>query len=168
MSTEGVCSVGSHRYAHPEQPAGHVLAAEVRAWKNLPINQNKRKKCLSHSLCPLFCQVPALFSVWRVQAVESSGGQRIKKRQRETEHPDQDSAAEKNQRPKGFNWKPSGKDAPWHRPGQNWRVFHLQPCLFILSLIFQVVLPDRTCEVHRLKLSKDEKAVYDVVFAQSK
>uniref|UniRef100_A0A8C4GQX6 Transcription termination factor 2 n=1 Tax=Dicentrarchus labrax TaxID=13489 RepID=A0A8C4GQX6_DICLA len=30
-----------------------------------------------------------------------------------------------------------------------------------------VSLPDRTCEVHRLKLSKDEQAVYDVVFAQS-
>ncbi|XP_056908679.1 transcription termination factor 2-like isoform X1 [Takifugu flavidus] len=31
-----------------------------------------------------------------------------------------------------------------------------------------VTLPDRTCEVHRLKLSQDEKAVYDVVFAQSR
>ncbi|XP_062258692.1 transcription termination factor 2 [Platichthys flesus] len=31
-----------------------------------------------------------------------------------------------------------------------------------------VSLPDRTCEVHRLKLSKDEQAVYDVVFAQSR
>ncbi|XP_060909492.1 transcription termination factor 2 [Labrus mixtus] len=31
-----------------------------------------------------------------------------------------------------------------------------------------VSLPDRTCEVHQLKLSKDEKAVYDVVFAQSR
>ncbi|KAK1903272.1 Transcription termination factor 2 [Dissostichus eleginoides] len=31
-----------------------------------------------------------------------------------------------------------------------------------------VSLPDRTCEVHQLKLSKDEQAVYDVVFAQSK
>uniref|UniRef100_A0A668AIQ6 Transcription termination factor 2 n=1 Tax=Myripristis murdjan TaxID=586833 RepID=A0A668AIQ6_9TELE len=30
-----------------------------------------------------------------------------------------------------------------------------------------VSLPDRTCEVHRLKLSEDEQAVYDVVFAQS-
>ncbi|ROL52325.1 Transcription termination factor 2 [Anabarilius grahami] len=32
----------------------------------------------------------------------------------------------------------------------------------------QVSLPDRTCEVHRLKLSEDEQAVYDVVFAQSR
>uniref|UniRef100_A0A8C2D2B5 Transcription termination factor 2 n=1 Tax=Cyprinus carpio TaxID=7962 RepID=A0A8C2D2B5_CYPCA len=31
-----------------------------------------------------------------------------------------------------------------------------------------VSLPDRTCEVHRLKLSEDEQAVYDVVFAQSR
>uniref|UniRef100_A0A3P8U429 Transcription termination factor 2 n=1 Tax=Amphiprion percula TaxID=161767 RepID=A0A3P8U429_AMPPE len=31
-----------------------------------------------------------------------------------------------------------------------------------------VSLPDRTCEVHRLKLSEDEKSVYDVVFAQSR
>ncbi|XP_035531848.1 transcription termination factor 2 [Morone saxatilis] len=31
-----------------------------------------------------------------------------------------------------------------------------------------VSLPNRTCEVHRLKLSKDEQAVYDVVFAQSR
>lgn len=34
--------------------------------------------------------------------------------------------------------------------------------------MFQVSLPDRTCEVHQLKLSEDEKAVYDVVFAQSR
>lgn len=33
---------------------------------------------------------------------------------------------------------------------------------------FQVSLPDRTCEVHQLKLSEDEQAVYDVVFAQSR
>ncbi|XP_074550958.1 transcription termination factor 2 [Halichoeres trimaculatus] len=31
-----------------------------------------------------------------------------------------------------------------------------------------VSLPDRTCEVHQLKLSEDEKTVYDVVFAQSR
>ncbi|KAM7406898.1 hypothetical protein PAMA_002881 [Pampus argenteus] len=31
-----------------------------------------------------------------------------------------------------------------------------------------VSLPDRTCEVHQLKLSEDEQAVYDVVFAQSR
>ncbi|KAM3862187.1 transcription termination factor 2 [Diretmus argenteus] len=31
-----------------------------------------------------------------------------------------------------------------------------------------VSLPSRTCEVHRLKLSADEQAVYDVVFAQSR
>ncbi|XP_042351033.1 transcription termination factor 2 [Plectropomus leopardus] len=31
-----------------------------------------------------------------------------------------------------------------------------------------VSLPDRSCEVHRLKLSEDEQAVYDVVFAQSR
>lgn len=31
-----------------------------------------------------------------------------------------------------------------------------------------VSLPDRTCEVHQIKLSEDEKAVYDVVFAQSR
>ncbi|XP_057709252.1 transcription termination factor 2 isoform X2 [Corythoichthys intestinalis] len=31
-----------------------------------------------------------------------------------------------------------------------------------------VVLPKRTCKVHHLKLSKDEQAVYDVVFAQSR
>ncbi|XP_044072783.1 transcription termination factor 2 [Siniperca chuatsi] len=31
-----------------------------------------------------------------------------------------------------------------------------------------VSLPDRTCEVHRLKLSQDEQAVYDVIFAQSR
>uniref|UniRef100_A0A8C9Y3U2 Transcription termination factor, RNA polymerase II n=1 Tax=Sander lucioperca TaxID=283035 RepID=A0A8C9Y3U2_SANLU len=31
-----------------------------------------------------------------------------------------------------------------------------------------VSLPDRTCEVHQLKLSQDEQAVYDVVFAQSR
>ncbi|XP_028249246.1 transcription termination factor 2 [Parambassis ranga] len=31
-----------------------------------------------------------------------------------------------------------------------------------------VLLPNRTCEVHQLKLSEDEQAVYDVVFAQSK
>ncbi|XP_058476071.1 transcription termination factor 2 [Solea solea] len=31
-----------------------------------------------------------------------------------------------------------------------------------------VSLPDRTCEIHRLKLSKDEQSVYDVVFAQSR
>lgn len=31
-----------------------------------------------------------------------------------------------------------------------------------------VSLPDRSCEVHRLKLSQDEQAVYDVVFAQSR
>ncbi|TMS06513.1 Transcription termination factor 2 [Larimichthys crocea] len=31
-----------------------------------------------------------------------------------------------------------------------------------------VSLPDRTCEVHRLKLSQDEQSVYDVVFAQSR
>uniref|UniRef100_A0A4W6DQK4 Transcription termination factor 2 n=1 Tax=Lates calcarifer TaxID=8187 RepID=A0A4W6DQK4_LATCA len=31
-----------------------------------------------------------------------------------------------------------------------------------------VSLPDRTCEVHRLRLSADERAVYDVVFAQSR
>ncbi|CAG5865307.1 unnamed protein product, partial [Menidia menidia] len=30
-----------------------------------------------------------------------------------------------------------------------------------------VSLPSRTCEVHRLKLSEDEQAVYDVVFARS-
>lgn len=34
--------------------------------------------------------------------------------------------------------------------------------------MFQVSLPDRTCEVHQLKLSQDEQAVYDVVFAQSR
>ena len=33
---------------------------------------------------------------------------------------------------------------------------------------FQVSLPNRTCEVHRIKLSQDEQAVYDVVFAQSR
>ncbi|XP_069011139.1 transcription termination factor 2 isoform X2 [Embiotoca jacksoni] len=31
-----------------------------------------------------------------------------------------------------------------------------------------VNLPDRTCTVHQLKLSEDEQAVYDVVFAQSR
>nr|XP_040057960.1 transcription termination factor 2 [Gasterosteus aculeatus aculeatus] len=31
-----------------------------------------------------------------------------------------------------------------------------------------VSLPGRTCEVHRLELSRDEQAVYDVVFAQSR
>ncbi|XP_070694517.1 transcription termination factor 2 [Pempheris klunzingeri] len=31
-----------------------------------------------------------------------------------------------------------------------------------------VSLPDRKCEVHQLKLSQDEQAVYDVVFAQSR
>ncbi|XP_026151064.1 transcription termination factor 2 isoform X2 [Mastacembelus armatus] len=31
-----------------------------------------------------------------------------------------------------------------------------------------VSLPSRTCEVHQLKLSEDEQAVYDVVFAQSR
>ncbi|XP_019736465.1 transcription termination factor 2 isoform X2 [Hippocampus comes] len=31
-----------------------------------------------------------------------------------------------------------------------------------------VALPDRTCKVHQLKLSEDEQAVYDVVFAQSR
>lgn len=31
-----------------------------------------------------------------------------------------------------------------------------------------VPLPDRTCKVHQLKLSQDEQAVYDVVFAQSR
>ncbi|KAM9344458.1 transcription termination factor 2 [Pholidichthys leucotaenia] len=31
-----------------------------------------------------------------------------------------------------------------------------------------VSLPDRTCRVHQLKLSEEEKAVYDVVFAQSR
>ncbi|XP_041857085.1 transcription termination factor 2 isoform X2 [Melanotaenia boesemani] len=31
-----------------------------------------------------------------------------------------------------------------------------------------VSLPNRTCEVHQLKLSEDERAVYDVVFAQSR
>ncbi|CAN9497655.1 unnamed protein product [Ophioblennius macclurei] len=31
-----------------------------------------------------------------------------------------------------------------------------------------VSLPDRTCEVHQLKLSADEQAVYDVVFTQSR
>ncbi|XP_077393701.1 transcription termination factor 2 isoform X2 [Festucalex cinctus] len=31
-----------------------------------------------------------------------------------------------------------------------------------------VALPDRTCKVHQLKLSADEQAVYDVVFAQSR
>ncbi|KAJ8407422.1 hypothetical protein AAFF_G00279960 [Aldrovandia affinis] len=31
-----------------------------------------------------------------------------------------------------------------------------------------VDLPDRTCEVHRIKLSEDEQSVYDVVFAQSR
>ncbi|XP_043987769.1 transcription termination factor 2 isoform X3 [Gambusia affinis] len=31
-----------------------------------------------------------------------------------------------------------------------------------------VSLPKRTCEVHQLKLSEDEQAVYDVVFAQSR
>ncbi|KAM9709352.1 LOW QUALITY PROTEIN: transcription termination factor 2 [Menidia menidia] len=31
-----------------------------------------------------------------------------------------------------------------------------------------VSLPSRTCEVHRLKLSEDEQAVYDVVFARSR
>ncbi|GLD65807.1 transcription termination factor 2, partial [Lates japonicus] len=31
-----------------------------------------------------------------------------------------------------------------------------------------VSLPDRTCEVHQLRLSADERAVYDVVFAQSR
>ncbi len=40
------------------------------------------------------------------------------------------------------------------------------PEMFVVLL--QVSLPDRTCEVHRLKLSADEQAVYDVVFAQSR
>ncbi|XP_062389747.1 transcription termination factor 2 isoform X2 [Sardina pilchardus] len=31
-----------------------------------------------------------------------------------------------------------------------------------------VDLPDRSCEVHRVKLSEDEQSVYDVVFARSK
>lgn len=31
-----------------------------------------------------------------------------------------------------------------------------------------VFLPERTCEVHQIKLSEDEQAVYDVVFAQSR
>ncbi|XP_023690181.2 transcription termination factor 2 [Paramormyrops kingsleyae] len=31
-----------------------------------------------------------------------------------------------------------------------------------------VALPDRVCEVHHLKLSEDEQAVYDVIFTQSK
>ncbi|KAL0963605.1 hypothetical protein UPYG_G00308520 [Umbra pygmaea] len=31
-----------------------------------------------------------------------------------------------------------------------------------------VNLPDRTCEVHRLKLSEEEQSVYDVVFARSR
>ncbi|KAM4608697.1 transcription termination factor 2 [Polymixia lowei] len=31
-----------------------------------------------------------------------------------------------------------------------------------------VPLPERSCEVHRLQLSEDEQAVYDVVFAQSR
>lgn len=34
--------------------------------------------------------------------------------------------------------------------------------------MFQVSLPKRTCQVHQLKLSEDEQAVYDVVFAQSR
>ncbi|KAF5902020.1 transcription termination factor 2 isoform X2, partial [Clarias magur] len=31
-----------------------------------------------------------------------------------------------------------------------------------------VALPDRSCQVHRVKLSQDEQSVYDVVFAQSR
>lgn len=31
-----------------------------------------------------------------------------------------------------------------------------------------VCLPERTCELHQLRLSKDEQAVYDVLFAQSR
>lgn len=31
-----------------------------------------------------------------------------------------------------------------------------------------VSLPERTCEIHQLRLSEDEQAVYDVVFAQSR
>uniref|UniRef100_A0A1A7Y0H3 Transcription termination factor, RNA polymerase II n=1 Tax=Iconisemion striatum TaxID=60296 RepID=A0A1A7Y0H3_9TELE len=34
--------------------------------------------------------------------------------------------------------------------------------------MFQVLLPNRSCEVHQLKLSEEEQAVYDVVFAQSR
>lgn len=34
--------------------------------------------------------------------------------------------------------------------------------------VFQVSLPNRSCQVHQLKLSQDEQAVYDVVFAQSR
>lgn len=66
---------------------------------------------------PLSFQVSALFSIRRVQTVESSGGQRLQERQRATQHPDQDSAAPTNQKPTGQHRKTTGREThtqtPW-------------------------------------------------------
>lgn len=62
-----------------------------------------------HSLSLSVFQVSALFSVWWVQTLESSGRQRLKERQRETQHPDQDSAAPTDQRPEGLHRETTGR-----------------------------------------------------------
>lgn len=112
--------------------------------------------------------------------MESAGGQRLQQRQRAAQHPDENSAAAANQRPAGLHWKTAGRDAPTHSDTHiclsTALVFTCKSVstgfLYIPAdqkcEMFQVSLPNRTCEVHRLHLSKDEQTVYDVVFAQSR
>lgn len=111
--------------------------------------------------------------------MEVAGGQRLQERPRAAQHPDQESAAAALQRSDGLHWKTTG------RAGRMWWLsvllkeqhaedtvtFSILP-LFTLAevniCVFQVSLPNRSCQVHQLKLSQDEQAVYDVVFAQSR
>ena len=50
MSAQGPGSLGRHRDAHPEQPAGHVLTAQVRE------KRSENEGCLIRAkMLPLFC-----------------------------------------------------------------------------------------------------------------
>lgn len=71
----------------------------------------KRIVPLTDRLC---LKILALFSVRRVQAVESSGGQRLQQGQGETRHPDENSAAATHQRSAGLHGKTAGRDT--HTP----------------------------------------------------
>lgn len=98
--------------------------------------------------------------------MESSGGQRLEEGQGEAQHPDQKPPAQAYQRSDGCHRK-----APGRRPYCNCldgQSRFLQNKLRSERRLLQVSLPDRKCEVHRLKLSEEEQAVYDVVFAQSR
>lgn len=69
VSAEGSCPLGCYWYTHPEQPAGHVLAAQVR----------QKHKSLTRQRCFLFfCQCDVMWVHNGRQLISSETGGEVR------------------------------------------------------------------------------------------